>query len=161
MAKTARTEERTIFPPRKILVPIDGSENAVRASEVATALAKQYDAELVAITVITFPGLFVEPPAGPSPARIVQEYFDAATKQGSSLVQNTVDSAKRKGVEARGEVIDAVSSIVESIVKKASSEQADLIVIGSRGLGDFKRILLGSVSSGVVAHAHCSVLVVR
>jgi len=40
-------------------------------------------------------------------------------------------------------------------------EKVDLIVMGSRGLGRFQRLLLGSVSEGVLHHAHCSILVVR
>lgn len=49
----------------------------------------------------------------------------------------------------------------EEVVRLAHIHDADLIVIGSRGLTGLKRILLGSVSSQVVADAHCSVLVVR
>ena len=47
------------------------------------------------------------------------------------------------------------------IVALAEELQADLIVIGSRGLGGVRRALMGSVSDSVVRHAHCPVLVVR
>jgi nucleotide-binding universal stress UspA family protein len=46
-------------------------------------------------------------------------------------------------------------------MKAASREHADLIVMGAKGLGAIARFLLGSVSTRVVQHAHCSVLVVR
>jgi nucleotide-binding universal stress UspA family protein len=49
----------------------------------------------------------------------------------------------------------------ENIVGLAEELGADLIVIGSRGLGGMKRLLMGSVSESVVRHAHCPVLVVR
>ncbi|MCW3053599.1 MAG: hypothetical protein JWN14_2769, partial [Chthonomonadales bacterium] len=50
---------------------------------------------------------------------------------------------------------------IDRIVAVARDIQADLIVLGSRGLGGWKSYLLGSVSDGVLHHAHCPVLVVR
>src|SRR3712207_964607 len=49
----------------------------------------------------------------------------------------------------------------EEIVKLAEELGADLIVVGSRGLGSLKRVLMGSVSESVLHHAHASVLVAR
>ena len=55
----------------------------------------------------------------------------------------------------------SAESIVGQIVDYADREKADLIAIGSRGLGGFKRMVIRRVSSGVVTHARCPVLVVR
>jgi nucleotide-binding universal stress UspA family protein len=52
-------------------------------------------------------------------------------------------------------------SVVEAIVEYATEEKAQLIVMGTRGMTGFKKMLLGSVSNGVVNHAPCAVLVVR
>ena len=49
----------------------------------------------------------------------------------------------------------------ETIVRFAEEHDSDLIVMGSRGLGGFERMLLGSVSNHVVHHANCPVLIVR
>lgn len=54
-----------------------------------------------------------------------------------------------------------VGSPVERILEVAQEIDADLIVLGSHGLGGWKRLLLGSVSDGVLHHAHCSVLIAR
>ena len=51
--------------------------------------------------------------------------------------------------------------MVEEILGVAEKEKIDLIVIGTRGLGGFRKLLQGSVSSGVMTHAKCNVLVVR
>jgi len=51
--------------------------------------------------------------------------------------------------------------VVETIINHAAKEDVDLIIVGTRGLGGFKKMLIGSVSSGVISHANCPVLVVR
>ncbi len=53
------------------------------------------------------------------------------------------------------------TSIVGAIVEYAEHENIDLLVIGSRGLTGFKKLLVGSVASGVVTYAHCPVMVVK
>ena len=69
--------------------------------------------------------------------------------------------ARKEGVKTTTAVLDNVTSTVYAITNYAEQRRIDLIVVGSRGLGGFKRMLLGSVSSGVLNHASCSVLVVR
>jgi nucleotide-binding universal stress UspA family protein len=76
-------------------------------------------------------------------------------------VAQSVKRANDQGMQAQSETLESVSSVVEEITHCAETKSVDLIVIGTRGLGGFKRLLLGSVSSGVVTHAHCNVLVVR
>jgi nucleotide-binding universal stress UspA family protein len=68
--------------------------------------------------------------------------------------------AKARRVVATGRVLRS-SSAVQSITDYAKIQDVDLIVLGTRGLGGLNRLLLGSVSNGVVTHARCSVLVVR
>jgi nucleotide-binding universal stress UspA family protein len=58
-------------------------------------------------------------------------------------------------------VLERALSVVEAINDVALNEKVDLIVTGTRGLSGFKKVVLGSVASGVVEHAHCSVLVVK
>jgi nucleotide-binding universal stress UspA family protein len=64
-------------------------------------------------------------------------------------------------VKALAETILDVASAADSIVNYAESKKADLIVIGTKGRTGLKRLLLGSVASGVVTHASCPVLVTR
>jgi nucleotide-binding universal stress UspA family protein len=59
------------------------------------------------------------------------------------------------------DVITTPVSIVSTIVQYAEKDNTTLIIMGTRGITGFKRILLGSVASGVVTYAHCPVLVIR
>ena len=70
-------------------------------------------------------------------------------------------NANELGVSPRSEVLRTASTIVETITDMATGEKIDLIVMGTRGLGGFKKLLMGSVSSGVVLHAPCNVLVIK
>ncbi|MDG6904517.1 MAG: universal stress protein [Nitrososphaerota archaeon] len=160
MSKSENT--RTVFPIKKILVSTDGSDNAKRAVSAASSLAKQNGSELVIVHVVseTIPTQY-SPIGINSPAADYSGYFKTIEQDGMKLVNQSVQDAKNHGINARGEVLRTISSIVESVVEVANKENVDLIVMGTRGLGGFKKLLLGSVSSGVVSHAKCSVLIVR
>ncbi len=151
------------FSFRKIVVAIDGSENAKRAAQVAVGLAHRFDCELVVLYALTSPAAVItssNQPYIPQPD-YSSGYYHEALKLANRYVDDIVEEAKKQGVNARGIVDRSISSTVEAIVNQAINVHADLIVMGTRGLGGFKRLLLGSVSDGVVTHADCSVLVVR
>jgi nucleotide-binding universal stress UspA family protein len=153
---------KTLFPLKKILVSTDGSENANRAVAAASTLAKQNGAELLIIHVVSEAVPAQYAPIGiNAPVADYTNYFNTIEDQGKTLVNQTVGQAKREGVNARGQVLRTISSTVEAIVEASDNEHVDLIVVGTRGLGGFKKLLLGSVSSGIVSHATCSVLIVR
>ena len=145
----------------RVLVAVDGSEYAKKAINVAVMICKAVDAELIAFHAIPVPRYsFAAESGGTYPFPLTQ-YFASARKEAQGLVDDAVALAKKSGITAAGLVADPAYSIVEAIVQAASSHNIDLIVIGSRGLGGFKKLLIGSVSAAVVNHAHCSVLVVR
>ena len=66
-----------------------------------------------------------------------------------------------RGVKFTAETIFDVASAADSIVNYADDKKADLIVIGTKGRTGLKRLILGSVASGVVTHASCPVLITR
>jgi nucleotide-binding universal stress UspA family protein len=153
---------KALFPVKKILVSTDGSENAKRAVSAASSLAKQNGSELLIVHVVSeaIPAQY-SPIGINTPAADYSDYFKTIEQEGLKLVNDVAQRAKEEGINARGEVLRTISSTVESIVEAADKEHVDLIVVGTRGLGGFKKLLLGSVSSGVVSHASCSVLIVR
>jgi nucleotide-binding universal stress UspA family protein len=146
----------------RILTAVDGSKNARRAAKIAVRLAERNAADLTVISVVQKPSYLLGPVSGaPVPPIGLADYYNSATKEAEKCVNEIVSLAKDQGIVAKGRVLKATSSVVRSITDFAENEESDLIVIGTRGLGGFDRLLLGSVSSAVVTHAPCSVLVVR
>ena len=92
---------------------------------------------------------------------VAAQYMDLAKKSAEKWVRDIVKEGETAGLKVRGEIIENVPSVVQSITDYAAEWKTDLIVMGTRGLSGFKKLLLGSVSSGVLSHATCSVLVVR
>jgi nucleotide-binding universal stress UspA family protein len=126
-------------------------------------LASSYEASVVIVSVVSPPGFYIAGPVG-APADLTDDltaYYQVGQEDANAAVASAKAIAKSAGVEAESKVIQPAASVVEGIVDYASSEKIDLIVVGTRGLGGFKKMLLGSVSSGVVAHAPCAVLIVR
>ena len=81
-------------------------------------------------------------------------------KRARGVLADGIKLAEERGVKARGELLEA-SSTVQAIVEFAANEKADMIIVGTRGMTGFKKLILGSVSSGLVGHSECPVLVVR
>lgn len=143
-------------PIQRILVAVDGSENSKRAAARAIDIAKRLGAELHIVNVIPIPVL-----ATGAMAPSMETYFDSMEKEGKGIVDEVAAIAQKEGVRVTTVILDNVTSTVYAITNYAEQKRIDLIVVGSRGLGGFKRMLLGSISSGVLNHATCSVLVVR
>lgn len=139
---------------KNVLVPVDGSENSNRAAEIATAIAKKHGARLFVLHVIPTPAYLYTNP-------FLEEYVQLADKKAKTIVDDGVSFARSHGVKAFGHTMKYVPSVVEAITEYAVNKKVDLIVIGTRGLSGYKKLLLGSVASGIISHAHCEVLIVR
>lgn len=144
------------------MVPTDGSPNANRALNVAIGIARTFSAELTIINVISTPGILISTSAFGSSANGVVSYYEQQEDSANHFIEESTKAAKSHGVlKVASHVVRADKSIVEEIIQAAAATGVDLIVIGTRGLGGFRKLLQGSVSSGVVAHAPCNVLVVK
>ena len=78
------------------------------------------------------------------------------------LVDEALEQFRQADVEARGEIRRVnPGNTAEQIVKVAADVGADLIVMGTRGMTEWRSMLLGGVANKVVQHAHCPVLLVR
>jgi nucleotide-binding universal stress UspA family protein len=140
---------------RKIILCSDGSDHALKAARVAAEIAKRFDSAVVLVSVLDVSSYFgaglLAPETGILAMDIVSNGGEAAEATGKEL------SAAGISFTVRSEL----GHPVDRIVAVAAEEHADLIVLGSRGLGAFQSLLLGSVSDGVTHHARCPVLIVR
>ncbi len=140
---------------KRIVVAYDGSDHAIKALNTAIELAKAFNSKLDVVEVVDTAALLGMGFA-PVPSDVIAQIYNKA--------QNDVEQAKKKAQDAG--VKDVTSQVLEgdpatSIIEYASKNGADLIVIGSRGLSTFKRLILGSVSSKVVQESRVPVLVVK
>ena len=167
MAEPSHPAPKQLF--KKLLVALDGSESSQRAAQAALELAEKLKAELIVLHAITPPTSYyhstIASPTGmslPAPSQHeIDAYYAYARKIALNVVGDTESKAKKHSIAVKTEIPEAVSSVVETIIDHAVKENVDLIIVGTRGLGGFKKMLLGSVSSGIISHAHCPVLVVR
>jgi len=138
---------------RDIVVGVDGSESSKEALRWALAEAVRNSESVHVISTWSYPWIVAAPApigtAGPPP-----EEMEVAAEAGLTAIVETV--AGDTDVALTQEVLqgDAASALLDA------SDDANLLVVGSRGQSAFKRAVLGSVSSKVVAHAECPVLVV-
>ncbi len=141
---------------RHIAVAVDGSEHARSALEVAVDLAKKYGSQLVILAVAPLQPLLVAPGEPFVGAGI--PLSDRPRYQ--AIVEAAVKQAESEGLTAvTGICTDGI--VVDELLAHLEEHPADLLVLGSRGLSAGRRLLLGSVSTAMVSHAPCPVLVVR
>ena len=143
----------------KILVAIDGSQASMDAADYAIEITKKDGAQLIALTIIHIPlssyGL-VSPQDELSHPKEREEMLEA-----KEWFDKLIHIAKQNYVQLKTEIVDSQMSIEAAIIEYAESHGADLIIIGTRGRSGFKKMLLGSVASGVVTYATCPVMVVK
>lgn len=141
-----------------IVVAVDGSEPSMDAAQYAIDMAKRFSARLIALTVshisLSSFGLAAPPDAV---ARMKEKH----TLESRQWFDKLHENAKRNEVQLETELIDSQMSVEGAIVEYAESHGVDLIIIGTRGRSGFRRLLLGSVASGVINYATCPVLVVK
>jgi nucleotide-binding universal stress UspA family protein len=133
-----------------ILVGVDGSENAQRALEWAIVLASQFGAEVVAVHAIGLLAHLGEGPPVPS-----HSHLDELRRLFESEWCAPLTSS---GVPYR--LLCLNGPPVPVLLAVGESEQADVVVVGSRGAGGFAELLLGSTSHQVAEHSARPVLIV-
>lgn len=132
----------------RILVAYDGSESARRALDQTADLANGHRVTVVSVAELL-------PQFGRAAPMLLPEEDEERKRELAEAVQILADrGVKANAIERRGDPSDL-------IIDTAKNERADLIVLGTRGLSPIKSWMLGSVSTRVLHHAPCDVLVVR
>jgi len=143
----------------KIIVAFDGSKDSANAVRMGCSLGSEYKSEVTVVHVYSSPAVGFSSASG-MPIPDYRDLEEAKKDTAKGVLSRGLQLASAEGIKARGELIEA-SSVVEALVEFATNEKADLIVAGTRGMTGFKKLILGSVSSGLVNHAPCPVLIVR
>jgi nucleotide-binding universal stress UspA family protein len=138
-----------------ILVGVDGSERSMKSLEWAVNEAAARNAPLTVITVQPIvAGCFGSPVVLPASVPAREEAAQVAREMAEKALAALGDGPRPASVTVR-----AVSGFPARELIDASGD-ADLLVVGSRGMGGFARLMLGSVSSQVAQHAHCPIVII-
>ncbi len=133
---------------------VDGSQHSMNAADYAILIAAKHGSELILLHVLpvdsSVAGLLYSPSIDDM-KKEAQASFDRVKQKAEEI---------SKDIRLRAELISS-PSVVGGIVDFAEKEKIDLIIVGTRGRSGFKKLLLGSVASGVVNYAHCPVLIVK
>jgi len=143
---------------RPILFATDGSPSAEQAQQEALELALRLDAPLLVVSVehAAFPAFGY---SGYGYSNLIAELTVAERHRVEELLASVAETAEEQGLSCT--TIAAEGFVVEEICRKARDYDAQVIVVGSHGWGAARRLLSGSVSTGLVHEAPCPVLVVR
>ncbi|MEK0341870.1 MAG: universal stress protein [Nitrosopumilus sp.] len=139
---------------KNILVPYDGSSHSKHSFKVALDMAKKYNSKISMVTVLdTSTGWWAH-----------TNLWDNAMVGAKTLVAREFESfesvAKKAKVSFHSEIIES-KSVTKAIVSYSKSKKIDLMVMGAQGITGWDKLVLGSVTDGVVHRVRCPVLIVR
>jgi nucleotide-binding universal stress UspA family protein len=140
----------------KILAGIDGGEASIEAAHQALEIAKSNNSEIIAL-YISFIPLSLRFKS--------RDILDAAhnfdVEEVTRWLEDIRKEAQKSNILFKIEAIETTSSTVKAIIDYAEKNNVDLIILGNKGSSKIERAMLGSVASGVINNARCSVMVVR
>ncbi|WP_028470981.1 universal stress protein [Neptunomonas japonica] len=145
---------------KKICVAVDGSESSLAAVKVAAELVSRLGAKLLLLHVIRPMKIPEELQRYIKEDDLAKVRYAALEGVGQEIVANAVEIVKTFDVESLDTVI-LNGDPASSIVKEAKRQSADLIVLGTRGLGKFEGALIGSISRKVTDISEISLLIVK
>jgi nucleotide-binding universal stress UspA family protein len=142
---------------QKLVVGIDGSDASKHALRWAIEEARVHGASVIALHAWQVPPPVAEVGPMPTldPVSFLPELQESADKLAAGLVDEVVGGDTSVTVEPVAVEAPPASALLDA------AGDADLVVVGSRGLGGFKSLLLGSVSHQIVQHAPCPVVIHR
>ena len=138
----------------KILVPVDGSDNSYKALEAALVLSEKLGSNISVVNVMEqVPITHIES------EKLLSELLEAYKKENQEILSKCSDIAHQKGITIKTVLLQGNPASV--ILDYSKKENFDLVIMGSRGMGKFKELILGSVSSKIVHHSPCAIMIIR
>ena len=144
---------------KNIIVPTDGSVNSKRALEHAIVLASSLGASITLVYVANIVSVISNFDQIPNASGYVTEQVALDMEEEGKGVLDDFAKEVPEGIDVK--TVFEVGSPGPAVLSVAKKYKADLIVMGSRGLGPLKGVFMGSVSSYVVTHSGCPVLIVK
>jgi nucleotide-binding universal stress UspA family protein len=143
------------WSPDTVIVGVDGSDQSIRAANVAAAVAQVHGARLHVVTVVRPPEGWWGVVGSPPPADALSRSMVDAQR---TVLDRTLDRLDSEGIEVTSaeEIGDPASALVDL----AERMKCDLLVVGRRGAGMVERLILGSVADRVAHDSPCPVLIV-
>lgn len=133
---------------------MDGSITSYKALNAALELAQRIGSKVNVLHVMeNVPKLYIQS------QKLLDQLLAARTNEGKKILDKCILDAKNNGVTIKTELQEGDPASV--ILELSKRDKYDAVVMGTRGLGNFKGLILGSVSSKVVHHSACSILLVR
>ena len=138
---------------KKIIVAYDGSESSQKALEWSLILAtSSLKSEVTTVTV-------VKPPEFSPMISEIDEFYSDAEEHYQPILAKVREYGNGHGITINTKILRGHPA--ESITKYAFDQKADLIVTGTRGMGGFKSLIIGSVAQKVVSYSKVPVIVVK
>ena len=137
---------------KNIVLAFDGSEYSNRALQYAKTFAERFEATLWLVHIFTHTSDLLG-------YDDYEKFYSKRKAGGQALLDEALQELSNKRLEVRAELQEGPEA--ESILNIAKNCQADLIVMGTRGHGRLKGLLVGSVSRKVIHHFSCPVMVVH
>jgi len=144
----------------KILIAVDGSRHSLKSVEVGAQVAKGLGAKVLLFHVVKPYNLPDSLKQFAKAEHMATIDADLLKKGAQHLLAKSLDAARKAGMK-EVEIESEVGPIARTIVARAKSYKAGMIVIGSRGMGDLEGMLRGGVSHRVEILAKCPILVVK
>jgi len=143
------------FEPKVVVVGVDGSDQSIRAAGVAAALARSAGAHLRIVTVVRPPegwwGIVGSPPTA-------EALGDSLSNAQRNVLDRAVAQIDLEGIDY--ETQEEIGDPSEQLIEVCERRNADVLVVGRRGEGFFRRIVLGSVANHLAHEAPCPVVLV-
>ncbi|HEU0193723.1 MAG TPA: universal stress protein [Gaiellales bacterium] len=140
-----------------IVVGVDGSEGGSAALDFAAAEAALRGTRLRIVSAWEIDALAYGGDLTPAPLDAAT--WDAFRARAKQVADDALAAARKLQPSLDGEALEVQGQPADVLLEQGAD--VEMIVVGSRGLGGFRRLLLGSVSQQVVQHAACPVVVVR
>ena len=146
---------------KNILVPIDGSDHSLKALDYALECAHRFSSNIHILIVYSLTAETFHLIQRVLPNPMAESYRSDVKERNEQILSDAVQHAQTIQPDLKITKSIVQGRPADKIVEIVSTRNIDLIIMGSRGIGGIKGMLLGSVADRVADHAPCPVMIVK